>query len=308
MLKNILFIASICMSLWGCTLEKTDYEADIGVDVEENPVFKEIARQQSQGYDVILEALDGSLLTGYNDIRLKVLQHSNQAVIHPSMVTMIPINTKLEGDPISCPHLYRMEQLEDDPSYEGYLVFPLASTSSSSWDLYINIEIEGQDLAIRQTVQVLEQKNKNLNMTSFIGKDDVSYYIALVSPKKPKVGENELVAGIYRHIPPANTSSTLFPDPDQYVYAAAEGYTLKLDPRMPEPSMGNHSSPNNVDLTQRDNGLYYGVVNYTMTGNWTLNFIMLDAQGNIIRGTEVPKDFTPGVEGEKGELHIDTLF
>jgi hypothetical protein len=77
---------------------------------------------------------------------------------------------------------------------------------------------------------------------------------------------------------------------------------------MPEPSMGNHSSINNKDLTQQNDGLYHGVVNYTMTGNWTLNFIMLNQNGKILKGTEVPTDFTPGVEGVKSELYIDILF
>jgi len=77
---------------------------------------------------------------------------------------------------------------------------------------------------------------------------------------------------------------------------------------MPEPSMGNHTSPNNVDLTRHDDGLYYGVVNYTMTGNWTLNFILVNQNGFIVKGTEVPTTFTPGVQGVKSELFIDILF
>ena len=77
---------------------------------------------------------------------------------------------------------------------------------------------------------------------------------------------------------------------------------------MPEPSMGNHSSPNNKDLVQGDDGFYHGVVNYTMTGNWTLNFIFMNQNGKILKGTEVPKDFTPGVECKKSELFIDILF
>jgi len=72
--------------------------------------------------------------------------------------------------------------------------------------------------------------------------------------------------------------------------------------------MGNHSSPNNQDLTQQSDGLYHGVVNYTMTGNWTLNFILQDESGQTIKGTEVSTEFTPGIDGEKGELYIDILF
>jgi hypothetical protein len=45
-----------------------------------------------------------------------------------------------------------------------------------------------------------------------------------------------------------------------------------------------------------------------MTGNWTLNFILKDENDEIIKGTEVSTEFTPGIEGEKGELFIDILF
>jgi hypothetical protein len=145
-------------------------------------------------------------------------------------------------------------------------------------------------------------------MTSFVGNDDVNYIIALVAPIKPKVAENELVAGIYK----LNANSDNDNDNDNDVlmnaYTSADDYTLVLDPRMPEPSMGNHSSPNNKDLVQKEDKLYYGVVNYTMTGNWTLNFILLNQHGRILKGTKVPLDFTPGVEGVKSELYIDTLF
>ena len=116
-----------------------------------------------------------------------------------------------------------------------------------------------------------------------------------------------MTAGIYKYNKPTTTAGA-FPDETQFSYSEVAGYTLKLDPRMPEPSMGNHSSPNNQDLTQQNDGLYHGVVNYTMTGNWTLNLIMMNQNGLILKGTVVPTDFTPGVEGVKSELFIDTLF
>ena len=147
----------------------------------------------------------------------------------------------------------------------------------------------------------------NLNMTAFTASDDEQYFIALVAPQSPGVAENDLVAGIYKYNKPTNLEGA-FPDLSQYSYSIVTDYTLYLDPRMPEPSMGNHSSPNNQDLTQQSDSLYHGVVNYTMTGNWTLNFIFQNDSGRIIKGTEVPTDFTPGIEGEKSELYIDILF
>ncbi|WP_258930446.1 FixH family protein [Flavobacterium oreochromis] len=139
-------------------------------------------------------------------------------------------------------------------------------------------------------------------MTTFIGNDGEEYYIALVAPQKPKVAENTIIAGIYKYNKPTAI------EPYEYSFTEVKNYTLKIDPRMPEPSMGNHSSPNNKDLLQENDGFYHGIVNYTMTGNWTLNFILLDSTGKVIKGTSVPEDFTPGILGLKSTLFIDILF
>ncbi len=175
-------------------------------------------------------------------------------------------------------------------------------------ELSIGFTADGHHHAPKLPLLVRDQPNKNLNTTSFTGNDEEVYIIALVAPQRPKIAENELIAGIYKRNKPDGDPSGDVPDASQFSYTEVSDYTLQLDPRMPEPSMGNHSSTNNRDLTQADDGLYHGVVNYTMTGNWTLNFIMQNANGKIIKGTEVPTDFTPGVEGAKSELHINIFF
>ena len=91
-------------------------------------------------------------------------------------------------------------------------------------------------------------------------------------------------------------------------YTIANNYFLELDPRMPGEDMGNHSSPDNQDLTQGIDGFYHGKVNYTMSGYWTLNFILKDTQKRVIKGTEVPDTVKIGEFGEQNKLHIDILF
>src|SRR5690606_30946932 len=225
-----------------------------------------------------------------------------------SAVTFLPVKTNGDGENSSCPHRYELVYEPDSNYFSGYSVFTSESSADETWTLYLRFTVADQTHTVKHAIAVEEQANKNLNMTAFTGKDDQQYVIALVAPQRPNVAENELVAGIYRFNQPAGPSSGNFPDPTQFSYTEASGYTLMLDPRMPEPSMGNHSSPNNQDLTQQSDGLYHGIVNYTMTGNWTLNFIMRNQNGRILKGTEVPTDFTPGVEGAKSELYIDVLF
>lgn len=290
------YILIICLFLTSCTKEKTDYEAERGNTVEENPEFKEVSSSVSSGYNIRIEALGGVLYRGYNDIRVKINKQQTNEPVEVSTVGFRPIQTDAHGVKISCPHQSVLDYSLDGRYFSGYSVFINTSSETTTWSLEINFKIGDQNFSAIQNVTVKPQTNKNLNMTTFTGKDNEQYIIALISPRKPNVSENKLVAGIYKL------------DAAQLSYTTVNGYVLQLDPRMPEPSMGNHSSPNNKDLVQQADGLYQGVVNYTMTGNWTLNFILVNQNGRVIAGTEVPRDFTPGVEGRKSELYIDILF
>jgi len=287
------------MAALSCTKEKTDYEAAIDSAAPDRTDFKEVVRTHSGDYAFSVEALNGTFYKGYNEIHLKVTKGATNEKVAVSAATFMPIKTDGNGETSSCPHRYDLDYRPDSNYFSGYSVFTSESNADGTWLLDIRVAIGNETHTVRLPTQVQEQPNKNLNMTVFTGKDDVQYIIALVAPQRPKVAENELVAGVY------SLNAT---GPSPFSYREVSGYTLMLDPRMPEPSMGNHSSPNNVDLTQRSDGLYHGVVNYTMTGNWTLNFIMLNQHGRILKGTEVPTDFTPGVEGVKSELYIDVLF
>lgn len=291
-----------------CTKEKTDYEAEIDTVVTEHYEFKEATVINSGGYKISVEALNGIFYKGYNEIRLKVTDARTNQNVNASAVTFLPIMTNTDGSKASGPHKYDLVYNADDKYFSGYAVFTNESNTVGGWELYISFTTNDQMYLAKQDISVQEQTNKNLNMTTFMGKDGEQYYIALVSPQKPKVAENKLVAGIYKFNKPTAAPSGNFPDPSQFSYKEVTGYTLQLDPRMPEPSMGNHSSINNKNLAQQSDGLYHGIVNYTMTGNWTLNLIMLNQNGRILKGTEVPPDFTPGVEGLKSELYIDILF
>lgn len=299
MKKLLFFLGAVCFAALSCTKEKTDYEGAIDSVVPGQTAFKEAASAQAGDYGISVEALNGAFYTGYNEIRVKITDHPVNAGGDAAAVTLLPITADGDGGTGSCPHRYELVYRPDSNYYSGYSVFTDESHADRTWVLEIGLAWGNQTVTAKLPITVAKQPNRNRGMTAFTGEDDNAYIIALVAPQQPNVGENELVAGIYR------LDGT---DPSGLSYAEVSGYTLMLDPRMPEPSMGNHSSPNNVDLTQQDDGLYHGVVNYTMTGNWTLNFIMLNGDGRIVKGTEVPTDFTPGVEGVKSELYIDVLF
>lgn len=303
---KFLVIAVFCV-ITSCTIDKTDYQAETGSEVPEYYEFKEAVSLSSGNYKISIEALNGTFYKGYNELHLKIVNAQTNESVSSLEVTFLPILSSTDGNKTSCPHDYSLQYDAANKYFAGYAVFTSESATAGSWKLYVGFTAENQKYDISKDILVEEQSNKNLNMTAFTAKDNEQYVIALLSPQKATVSENKLVAGIYKYNKPTAPGGT-FPDPSQFSYSEVSGYTLKLDPRMPEPSMGNHSSPNNQDLTQQNDGLYHGVVNYTMTGNWTLNLIMMNQNGLILKGTVVPTDFTPGVEGVKSELYIDTLF
>lgn len=69
-------------------------------------------------------------------------------------------------------------------------------------------------------------------------------------------------------------------------FVPVDGYSLKIDPRMP--GMGNHGSPNNTDLVQSStDSLYHGDLSLTMTGYWCVNLQLLSPEGDILKGEPV---------------------
>jgi len=305
-MKNFIYFAAVFFTVVACTIDKTDYEAETDSVVPDKQEFKEVFSFEQEQYRIYAEALDGKLYKGYNEIRLHMVNTSTKQEIEDATITFLPVRTTTAGKKESCPNVYQLKFQPQEKYYKGYSVFTEESTTGK-WEVFLHVSIGKQHFEQIQPLVVLPQGNMNLNMTSFTGHDQEQYLIALISPIKPKVAENKLTAGIFKY----NTAleeATADVTSLQHAYTLVENYKLFLDPRMPEPSMGNHSSPNNRDLIQGEDSLYHGVVNYTMTGNWTLNFILQNNQGRILKGTKVPTDFTPGVEGVKSELFIDILF
>ena len=68
-------------------------------------------------------------------------------------------------------------------------------------------------------------------------------------------------------------------------FPRVNNYTVNTDPRMP--SMGNHGSPNNVNLTQSTDLLYNGKLSLTMTGYWKINLQLLNSANEVLKGEEI---------------------
>lgn len=83
-------------------------------------------------------------------------------------------------------------------------------------------------------------------------------------------------------------------------FVPVDNFKIIIDPRMP--GMGNHGSPNNVDLTQTTDKVYRGKLSLTMTGYWKINLQLADATSKVLKGEAVTN------ENEGSSIYFELEF
>jgi hypothetical protein len=229
--------------------------------------FKEITNTT---HTIELYKKMGGLEQGYNDISLKIKDNATNQYIKNATLSWTPL-MHMTMMTHSCPKSSITKVSTDGSVYEGYIVFQMAQNTSEYWDLKIDYSINGTAYTMTSVIDVPASAKQRV--TSFTGSDNVKYVVAYAEPSTPKVGVNDMVAGVWKM-------------QDMMTFPAVDNFKLKIDPRMP--SMGNHSSPNNVDLTQTATGnLNSGKLSLTMTGYWKINLQLLNASGTVLKGETI---------------------
>lgn len=212
----------------------------------------------------------GGLEQGFNEIALKIKDKSTNQYINNASVSWMPIMHMMMMNH-SCPKSAVTKVSTDGLVYEGYIVFQMPQNATEYWDLKIDYTIGGTAYTMSSVIDVPASAKQSV--ATFTGSDSVRYIVAYADPHHPKVGINDIVAGVWKM-------------QDMMTFPVVDNFKLKIDPRMP--SMGNHSSPNNVDLTQAVTGdLYNGKLSLTMTGYWKLNLQLLNASGTVLKGETI---------------------
>lgn len=215
----------------------------------------------------------GTFKTGYNDIIIRLKDKATNAYVENaelSWTSSMQMHDMAHSAPKSV-----IEKSEGTTTlYSGFIVFQMTNADGSGWTLDMDYTIGGQEYSATSSIVV--EQHKLQNVISFKGSDDENYVLALVEPKAPKMAVNQMSVGLFKM-----ESMLSFP--------VVEDYEITLDPRMP--GMGNHSSPNNTDLSyESSDELYHGKLSLTMTGYWVLNLKVLDAEGSLIKGEEITED------------------
>jgi hypothetical protein len=212
----------------------------------------------------------GMLSLGYNDITLRITDKASGNFVENAIITWKPI-MHMTMMTHSCPKSDVSKVTNKQTIYSGYIVFQMPENNDEGWDLTIDYTIDGVEYEVEGDISV-PNSDKQI-VTVFTGADEIKYILALVEPQNPEVKVNDMTVGLFKM---ENMMS----------FPAVENYSVKLDPRMP--SMGNHSSPNNEDLTfNTGTTMYDGKLSLTMTGYWKINLMLYNPEDELLKGEEV---------------------
>jgi hypothetical protein len=235
-------------------------------------------------YTVTLYNETGRLRLGYTKVYFAVTDKDGNFIDNASLTSFPEMDMGMMKH--STPRS-EITKVEGKALYEAYYAFLMYSGQGDGKWLYdlkytvgnVSDSIVDAEIEVHNVFRP-DGKTERKIIQSLVAVDGSNkrYVVTLVEPQHPKAGANEITAYIHQR-------------QDANTYPAAANFRLKLDPRMP--SMENHSSPNNVDLTwDATEKIYRGTVNFSMTGYWKLNLILQDAAGNTVYGNPVT-DETP---------------
>ena len=284
------YIVSLCAILALCALcaavscgTKND-EPEPATDPTEGLIKLREFSAPGSTYTVALYNETGRLQLGYTKVYFTVAVRDGKFIDNTTLIAFPEMDMGMAKH--STPHS-GITKVGDKALYEAYYSFLMYSGQGDGvW--YYDIKYAVGNVADSITDAVIDVRNvfrpdgttprRVIQSIVAIDGSEKRYVVTLVEPLTPKIGANEITAYIHE-MQDANT------------FPAVANFRLKLDPRMP--SMENHSSPNNVDLTwDAANGVYRGTVNFSMTGYWKLNLILQNQQGETLYGNAVT-DETP---------------
>jgi hypothetical protein len=281
-LKYILPLLFIALFTTACSDDNDD---DFYTEPNEIEGLNQIQELSNDTHVIELYNTSGLFYTGYNAVSIRIKDKSTNTYIENATMSWMPM-MQMPTMQHSCPNTNPMKASGKNTVYEGTIVYQMTGVNGSGWSLMIDYTVDGIDYMVSETITVMQ--NDTQNVSSFMGSDNNRYIVSLMAPENPIIGNNNLVVGLYKM---ENMMS----------FPVVENFMLTLDPRMP--GMGNHSSPNNTNLTYNSaDNLYHANLSLTMTGYWVLNLKLMNTQDEILKGEDVT------VTNEQSSLYLELEF
>lgn len=273
-MKLIYILPILLFALFATSCSTNEDDNDTGIVNEVEGLLK-IKELTNSTHAIELFNNSGTFYTGYNNISIRIKDNITNNYVENASISWMPI-MQMPTMQHSCPKSVITKTPGKDTVYNGYLIYQMTSLDGSGWSLSVDYSIDNVDYTATDSITVMQSAKQNV--TSFMGNDDSRYVVALIEPNNPIIGINNVMSGVFKM---ENMMS----------FPSVENYTIALDPRMP--GMGNHSSPNNTDLTYNiADTMYHGNLSLTMTGYWVLNLKLFNAENDVLKGEDVSETNT----------------
>ena len=282
-IKLILSTLILSIGLTSCTSDSVDTV----LEVDSMASYQLSAAIEGNGHIIELYSDNENFVTGFNEIMVRIKDQVTGTYFSDPKISWMPM-MHMKGMAHSCPTSQLVVSSDNNTIARGYMVFQMPGNAEEFWDITFTYEVAGSKFEITQTIDVLAPKDNRQRVATFMGADENKYVLAMVAPKTPKVAVNDFKALLFKM---ENTTS----------FPIVEDYKVVLDPRMP--SMGNHGSPNNEDLTYDSaTKSYHGKLSLTMTGYWKINMTLFNESDELLKG-ELVTD-----EQEASSLYFEVEF
>ena len=279
--KYITMAALAIVSLLSCS-KKDDDKPTPPVPPTPPTQLKTVAETKVDTYTVRLQNTSGTFVMGYNDVTLSVTDASGKEV-DLQAATFTPWMDMYKGDgkggfskeimhTHTCPHT---ALAKEGNVWKSQVLFQMMTAPSGVWFGKVTFKVGGKEHKTdRLDFTVVEQTNKALGkvrnfrvFTEGGNSKGQKHIYAVIAPEHPKVGENDLVLGIWKM-----QSMESFPE--------VEGLTVGVAVK---DAAGKELST--TTLSYKDK-FYRGKVTYPKAGTYILAYTLKDAQGNLVQ----PKD------------------
>lgn len=276
--KYITMAALAIVSLLSCS-KKDDDKPTPPVPPTPPTQLKTVAETKVDTYTVRLQNTSGTFVMGYNDVTLSVTDASGKEV-DLQTATFTPWMDMYKGDgkggfskeimhTHTCPHT---ALAKEGNVWKSQVLFQMMTAPSGVWFGKVTFKVGGKEHKTdRLDFTVVEQTNKALGkvrnfrvFTEGGNSKGQKHIYAVIAPEHPKVGENDLVLGIWKM-----QSMESFPE--------VEGLTVGVAVK---DAAGKELST--TTLSYKDK-FYRGKVTYPKAGTYILAYTLKDAQGNVVQ-------------------------
>ena len=248
----------------------SDENAADKTPTDETTGLQKIQEIVNDNHIIELYSQSGALVQGYNHITLRIKDKKTNAYINHAKINWLPVMHMAMMEH-SCPKSIVTKIADKQTLYEGDIIFQMAQNDTEYWNLTLTYTVDSISYTAKDIIKVPASAKRTVS--TFNGIDGVRYLVAYIAPQNPKVATNDISLGLYKM-------------EDMMTFSTVNNFKIKIDPRMP--SMGNHGSPNNTDLTQSQaDGFYKGKFSLTMTGYWKINLQLLNTSDQVLKGEPI---------------------